>query len=611
MILESPIHDGSDDQIEIFGMPYHGLLQGGMLTIPLASVTKVISMPQPSGHRPGDVLIAKVPGYTVTRTTQQAAADAAEGFKWYPYGVLRGPQSRIYGADLGKRSWLYCPGTPGETYRIEVGQGTGGPTSRAFSVKITRFGVFSDTPVNDTKTVVVGLPNDGAGGGIDPTGVIPVDRIPSYETELCDVSNSGKYAIIGMVQNQIQPFDDNFDRDRPPPYAFVKLTLSGSGSSAAITAAATVVANISQCATSTVVENATYAITTADAVSVSLIYSNHDQSPLTPTTDSTTGKPAWSTSSPNSYTQTTYYGTSADVGTEDAWGSYDRKMASNYPRYFNDSKGAINREGAKSGSYSKTRLDRTIWMYFNHAADAAEGTTTNLIARLERIDGSYDEYRLTLGPKSDRTANVSSTGATTTTGAPAYMISGKTVMRELGTTLSVVLDSAVLGTWEAYSKYAIGSSVSKQYSDGTFETVDGSLYNVARSTPVAKPTSMGNISPKYDSLRRPCSFDNDYIQIDGKYYAPTIMLCGSRYLPALIDHGNGGVGFGENGIGTSDNCKWLITNFSSTPMNVVGIWDVTGRKLGGGSFPSASKYSTYQPITKECSVLQSTPVVFT
>lgn len=99
---------GGPGEIEVWGHPWHGLVEDGVLTLPNAA-----TMPHPGttgGLGEADVLALAVPGTpAVTRTPAQAADDAAAGRQWLDYALISGRYQRhLYGQVIGGNgTWLY------------------------------------------------------------------------------------------------------------------------------------------------------------------------------------------------------------------------------------------------------------------------------------------------------------------------------------------------------------------------------------------------------------------------------------------------------------------------------------------------------------------------
>lgn len=102
------------DKIRILAQPYHGLWKGGNITLPNGT-TK--SCPAPAN---GGCVLIRVPGTpAVSRTTAEAASDAAAGKEWRNYALISGgyygdigpfftniPSAHVIFVDAGGVRWL-------------------------------------------------------------------------------------------------------------------------------------------------------------------------------------------------------------------------------------------------------------------------------------------------------------------------------------------------------------------------------------------------------------------------------------------------------------------------------------------------------------------------
>lgn len=132
-------------RVSICGTPYHGLVQGGVLPLPNASV---MDYPQPGGSMPdqrGSTHMIRVPGVPdVVRTGTQAELDLANGYQWRDVAMLSGGDFQLYGKALG--GWIYID-PAGDRWRVTTSI-TEDVLHRfdepyTCSIVLSRFGVFS------------------------------------------------------------------------------------------------------------------------------------------------------------------------------------------------------------------------------------------------------------------------------------------------------------------------------------------------------------------------------------------------------------------------------------------------------------------------------------
>lgn len=125
-MFDSPLHDWTPGDITAFGWPWHGradttMPSGGSVTLTLSNGQKIPIRGYVAGYAPtmpGALQLFKDPrAQKLTRTPEQAAADASQGVEWRPE-VLYSPQARIlYGSQeiaqqgsLSELTWLYHDG---------------------------------------------------------------------------------------------------------------------------------------------------------------------------------------------------------------------------------------------------------------------------------------------------------------------------------------------------------------------------------------------------------------------------------------------------------------------------------------------------------------------
>lgn len=112
-------------RIGIFGQPYHGLWQGGAIALPNRNLK-----PAPTPANGGCVLI-RVPGVTpVTRTIDEAAADAAAGYEWRDYALISGGYYGGIGPFCSNDTFAYLIFVDTAKVRWQVRIGKSGTSNR-------------------------------------------------------------------------------------------------------------------------------------------------------------------------------------------------------------------------------------------------------------------------------------------------------------------------------------------------------------------------------------------------------------------------------------------------------------------------------------------------
>lgn len=147
-------------RIGLWGRPWHGLVQGGVLTLPNAETMPHV---QPDGSIHWEYsachVLARPDVPEIERTPEQQEADEAAGRQWLNYALMSGGSSLLYGVPLGPGKFIWVDDN-GDRWLVDAsalhGQ-TWGNTAIPASVNITirRFGVFGqqDEPRNITVTV--------------------------------------------------------------------------------------------------------------------------------------------------------------------------------------------------------------------------------------------------------------------------------------------------------------------------------------------------------------------------------------------------------------------------------------------------------------------------
>jgi hypothetical protein len=158
------------NEIERFGDPWHGLVKGGVIELPIAG-TRALPGTIPVG---GDCFKVQVPGQPAVTTS---AEDAAQGMEWTNYGLLYGSQHILYGIALNELSWLYIA-PDNSVWRVQYANGSGALT-------FTRFGLLGEDPADVAQTISL--------SGVD-TG---------YFTRCLDLTATGNKALIGLAVESV------------------------------------------------------------------------------------------------------------------------------------------------------------------------------------------------------------------------------------------------------------------------------------------------------------------------------------------------------------------------------------------------------------------------
>lgn len=147
------------DEIDKMGDPWHGVWDGvsnNITTIPGPVVACQGAAPHGGfpPRRHGDCYSISVPG---TPAATSDAADATAGRTWLNYGLIVGERHRLYGEELGNKSWIYAASDGTRwlaeftTLTADVDAGTADIT-----LVLTEFGIFGATAAPVTQTFALG-----------------------------------------------------------------------------------------------------------------------------------------------------------------------------------------------------------------------------------------------------------------------------------------------------------------------------------------------------------------------------------------------------------------------------------------------------------------------
>lgn len=180
--------------VPMWGCPWHGLVEGSLLTLPDAST---MAWTQPTG---GDAIPIKAVGQpAIDRTPEQLAEDAAKGHQWLDHALLSGRTRQIYGQATAttQERWLYAP-APGVVFLCELKTASNSAEANASGgnatlvIGITPWRVDGDTPVEREVTVNmsgIGQPQWDSGAGLVDKTLYPY---------LASMSLSGSRAAIKL-----------------------------------------------------------------------------------------------------------------------------------------------------------------------------------------------------------------------------------------------------------------------------------------------------------------------------------------------------------------------------------------------------------------------------
>ncbi|WP_324730967.1 hypothetical protein [Pseudomonas paeninsulae] len=207
----------------VWGVPWHGKVQGGVLTLPNAAT-------MPWWQPPADPAHADISGYTfaqrlpgapeVLRSETELAADTLAGREWRDQFIVGGTYANaaIHGTKAG--GWIY-PADDGTRWLCTALrdhiflQGA----SLSMSFQLRRFGDFAAAPVTVPVSVAI---TASAMGQLTPG----LSGVSSYHATVEDIAADGRSAIVMLYADGVKAW----------PVGFLLLTLTGSpGTTLAVT----------------------------------------------------------------------------------------------------------------------------------------------------------------------------------------------------------------------------------------------------------------------------------------------------------------------------------------------------------------------------------------
>lgn len=225
-------------KLGIWGSPFHGLVEGGSLTLPNG---EVMTYPQPggAGTPSQDTRLFKVPGTPVVeRSPEQAQEDAAKGYQWWNQAIIAA--GTLYGRPV---EHLYAA-SDGTVWRITLEgiTGTRSPTAPINgTVRFTRFGVIGQGTAEE-HTVDVVLSDIGQGSPEVTHYGDPVTQVVvgTYDNA---VSPDGSQRVVPIYMPDVLGSRDQVvvPSEFRTPLGFLMLSLGGTAP--AFTASLTVLDN--------------------------------------------------------------------------------------------------------------------------------------------------------------------------------------------------------------------------------------------------------------------------------------------------------------------------------------------------------------------------------
>lgn len=189
-----------------FGCPWHGLVSGGVLTLPNSSTKAWVN---PTFHSNTDVVRQSSPP-----SVSNDAADTAAGREWRNYALVTGLNRVFYGKSLGPYRWVYVP-SAGNALLMRIalvsctGNSSGGAISLTIGVKRMAFDGTTDTE----RTFTASLSNIGQGQwAVSDLSI--THSFPATEVLVHAQSETGAKALLEIIKDSM-------------PIGFIEATITG------------------------------------------------------------------------------------------------------------------------------------------------------------------------------------------------------------------------------------------------------------------------------------------------------------------------------------------------------------------------------------------------
>ena len=215
---------GPPGRVTVWGRPWHGLVEGGTLTLPNGAT---MPHPYPGDAGDADVLAFRLPGTpAVVRSPEQAAADAAAGRQWLDYALISGRYDRqLYGQSIGGNgTWLYAAPDGSRWLATLAGVPDTHDLTAPWTTTVTcaRFGDFGAAPEEHVLTASLADWQQSIPG--HPDGDYALDYmgiVDSANVWVEDVTPTGDAAILMIGMDAGAQLIDR------RPTGFLQLDLSG------------------------------------------------------------------------------------------------------------------------------------------------------------------------------------------------------------------------------------------------------------------------------------------------------------------------------------------------------------------------------------------------
>lgn len=209
------------------GRPHHGLVQGGVLTLPNGAT---MAHTQPADGTVRTLHPPMAPGWS--GDAGAVADELAAGRVWLDYLVVSGSDNVVYGEPLGALSWLYAS-ADGKCWKVTL-DAYGDPCT----LTIARWGAFGPAPDSDTRSVAWPASFDPESGySLHQVYASYVfQSLGDVSVRLVDWSDTGARAVFGFYR-EIVFYDAPIGHEgmyEPIPVGFFEVRLSNGGTAAGV-----------------------------------------------------------------------------------------------------------------------------------------------------------------------------------------------------------------------------------------------------------------------------------------------------------------------------------------------------------------------------------------
>lgn len=399
-----------DDGQPIIGNPYHGLIKGGLVRLPNGDT---VPHTQPGAaantlfpYAASAFYVANPLAPGLTRTPEQAAADAVKGLQWNTTAIISGCRY-LHGKDIGLGKWVFCAPS-GTRWLIDPGLQSISVSrfgnSIATTWTATRFGELEQAP-----EVQNGSLNLADAGQSTPIiwRTYPSDEQSGGRLRIVDITPDGGAALFGLYDS------DNYPNTARDPIGFYQVSVTETGG--IVGATITMVKSRDECLGSRSwfddVINSTVSIYSHET------FTDCDP-PLGGSCDTTT------------VTDWAVYPASFDPGSDPDYRLKNGAQVTSGSRGWSNTGKVIGMYYDALGVAQAVTADETWTETYNYVEPTVSSSGSRIVRKTRPADGSPITYELI---SESRVASATRSGSTTTT--TTFTISGPGVSKTLSDTV--------------------------------------------------------------------------------------------------------------------------------------------------------------------------------